>query len=186
VSVIVITGLPGTGKTELSFACAAAFMAAGVSTLVLHTDLLKVTTRALGLGPPSGPATGEDWAARAKVLRPLLEQHVRKAARDGYLLLIEGTLAAGCSDLAELCVLITLDEELRAQRLDRKPPVARAALAATDWRPLAQSLKQQTTQGSWLLDGALPVGPSARAVVEEWTRRHGAVPPHDCRSLLDR
>jgi cytidylate kinase len=147
VAVLVVLGLPGTGKTTL--ACAIAARRPG--TLVLHTDLLKVTLRAAGLYP-AGPVWAGDLAGRLAAIRPFLDAHRAKAAADGYDLVIEGTLALGIR--GDAVVRLELPEALREARIATKPASARRCLEGADLSPYREALGAATVDR--VLDAGAP------------------------------
>lgn len=125
---IILTGLPGTGKTHLALHLGSTLLSQGIPTLVLHTDLLKVTLR--GIDPHSfkGPGYDRDHPRKLHQIRPYLTQQVTKADRDGYLLIIEGTLACSFCPPGSLYVLLELDPHTRHRRIATKHPSAQQAL----------------------------------------------------------
>lgn len=171
---IAILGLPGAGKTRLACGLAAALLDHGVSCLVVHTDVLKVAARALEAGSDSGavlrgPGYAGDVAAKAAQLAPLLMAQVAKARRDGYVAIIEGTLALGlrAPDVAHL--LLELDDAERRQRIERKHESAVRALASCDLAPYAGALAQSLPPTTLRLDATAPPGVLvARAL--DWIR----------------
>jgi hypothetical protein len=171
---IAILGLPGVGKTRLACGLAAALLDAGVSCLVVHTDVLKVTARALQSTPGTdallrGPGYAGDTAAKAAQLAPLLDAHVDKARRDGYVAIIEGTLALAvrASDIVHL--LLELGDAERRQRIQRKHPSAVRALASCDLASYAGTLARSLPPTTLRLDAAAP--PSALvARAFDWIR----------------
>lgn len=132
---VVITGLPGTGKTTLALALASRHP----STYVLHTDLLKQTLRHGGDPRLKGPS----WGAPQEQLRavaPVLAAHAAKAQRDGYRLVVEGTLAAALVGPTIDWWCLVLPASARQLRIQRKHPSARQALVGADLRALAQAI----------------------------------------------
>src|SRR3712207_4993039 len=87
-----ILGLPGCGKTRVAIELAALLAARDRPVLLLHTDLLKVTLRAVDPGMPRGSAVRGDLEAKLARVEPVLGAHVEKAERDGYDLIVEGAL----------------------------------------------------------------------------------------------
>ena len=130
--VVTIVGMPGAGKTRLALGVGGALMARGESVLVLHTDLLKVTLRHVDARWPRGPAYQGDIAARCVSVRPILVAHALKAARDGYRLVVEGTLALGFCPADGLMLWLDLPECDRRERSEAKHPSAAAALRGAD------------------------------------------------------
>jgi hypothetical protein len=141
---IVITGLPGTGKTRLALALGVAFEATGTPTLVLHTDLLKVTLRQIFPEDLKGPGYAPDYECKVAQVRPFLEAQVSKAQKDGYILILEGTLALGFFPTPGIHCLLELPEVLRQQRILAKPPTAQRSLAQISLEPYARALSAQS------------------------------------------
>ena len=131
--VVAIDGLPGTGKTTFALHLAAR----RPGTLVLHTDLLKVTLRGLGVYA-AGPVWQGDVQARLRAAAPVLKAHVDKAQRDGYSLIVEGTLALACP--APVRWRLEAPAAVRADRSRAKHPAAAAALAHADLDPLDREM----------------------------------------------
>jgi hypothetical protein len=160
---IAILGLPGVGKTRLACGLAAALLDRGVSCLVVHTDILKVTARALDAGAGRGtllrgPGYAGDVAAKAARIAPLLETQVTKARRDGYVAIVEGTLALGLRAPDVAHVLLDLDDAERRRRIERKHESAVRALASCDLAPYAGALAQSLPPTTLRLDATAPPG----------------------------
>jgi len=124
---IIITGMPGTGKTYLAMNLGVALMKQGNSAIVLHTDLLKVTLRVFQTGLEGAGYSGNFWE-KARLVRPFLEQQVNKAEKDGYILIIEGTLALGFSQENTTDILLELPEDVRRDRVKQKHNSAQKTL----------------------------------------------------------
>jgi hypothetical protein len=166
---IAILGLPGVGKTRLACGLAAALLDGGVSCLVVHTDVLKVTARALAPGSLRGPGHAGDVEAKAAQLAPLLDTHVAKARRDGYVAIIEGTLALGLRAPDAALLRLERGEAVRRRRVEHKHPSAVRALASCDLAPYARALAQSLPPTTLRLDAAAPPGALvARAL--DWIR----------------
>ena len=129
-TVVVVVGLPGVGKTSLALGLAAAMADRHLPVLALHTDAIKVTARALDSGAPREPGWAD--AAGAIYINRLLAAQVDKAARDGYSLVIEGTMAHRFCPVGALRVELELDEVERLRRCAQKHEPAARALAAAD------------------------------------------------------
>ncbi|NJL01508.1 MAG: adenylyl-sulfate kinase [Spirulinaceae cyanobacterium RM2_2_10] len=161
---IAITGLPGSGKTHLATALSLALQARGDASLLLHTDLLKVTLRQFDL-PLTGPTYRGDIAAKLAAVRPYLEAQVAKAQRDRYYLVIEGTLALGFQPASGGSVCLELPAAERQRRIASKPIAARASLATSDLTAYAQLLRQQTPVAALRLDAMQPVAAQVQAIL---------------------
>lgn len=129
---IILTGLPGTGKTHLALHLGSTLLSRGIPTLVLHTDILKITLRQIDPHQLIGPGYATDHAHKLHQIRPYLTQQVKKADREGYLVIIEGTLACGFCPPRSLYVLLQLDEPTRNHRIQAKHGSARRALQQLD------------------------------------------------------
>ncbi|MEL6342833.1 MAG: zeta toxin family protein [Myxococcota bacterium] len=158
-----LTGAPGSGKTRLALAFAA-HRAKTSPTLVLHTDLLKVTLRQMGVSALRGPG----WAdpARAMRARPLLAAHAEKADRDGYDLIIEGTLATGFDWPGAAYVVLEISSSTRTERIAQKHASAQAALCGVDLAGVEQALAAHAPPSATRLDAEA----SIVALVEQLER----------------
>jgi hypothetical protein len=171
---IAILGLPGVGKTRLACGLAAALLDHEVSCLVVHTDVLKVTARALDAATGKGallrgPGYAGDIAAKTAQLAPLLDAHVAKARRDGYVAIIEGTLALGVCAPDVTHLLLELDDAERRRRIERKHESAVRTLARCDLAAYAGALAQSLPPTTLRLDATAPPGALvARAL--DWIR----------------
>ena len=119
--ILVFNGHPGAGKTHTASSLAARIQERS-SCLVLHTDILKVTLRQMGVEGLRGLSCTHDAHQRSKVMEPFLKTHVDKALRDGLHLIIEGTLALGF-DVHKwgYNIEIQCSKEESAQRRRQKP-----------------------------------------------------------------
>jgi hypothetical protein len=169
---IAILGLPGVGKTRLACELAAALLDRGEAALVVHTDVLKVTARALDATARAalrGPGFAGDVTAKAACMHAILAAHVVKARRDGYSVVIEGTLALGFRAEDAVYVLLEVDETERRRRIGRKHESAVRTLAESDLAPYATALMQSLPPSTLRLDAALSPGAlAARAL--DWIR----------------
>ncbi len=154
-SLVVIVGMPGVGKTRLALALADSIAGDDGPVLVAHTDLIKVTARALDERAPRGPGYSGDVAARGAWMAHLLEQQARKAARDDYTLIVEGTLAVGFCPAGALRVRLELGESERRQRCELKHASAARTLLEADLSAYAQLLAAQATDDDLVLDATL-------------------------------
>lgn len=136
---ISIYGLPGTGKSTLALSLAAEFAARGDDIRLLHTDLLKVTARSTSRDVPKGAFWQSSVDDLGRVYAPLLDEHVKKARRAGYDLLIEGTLAVFAEDV-DMAICLKVDEDIRRERAEKKPEAQRAAVRETFVAPVRDRL----------------------------------------------
>jgi thymidylate kinase len=162
---IVINGLPGTGKTSLALALGAAFCARQRPVLVLHTDIEKVSLRALAPGTLKGGFWAGDLREKLAVMRPVLEAQARKARQDGYTLIIEGTLALGFRPPEARVLLLDLSPAARQKRVDAKHPAARAAIRQASLAQYGELLDECRAGGALVLDAALPIDSLVAAIL---------------------
>lgn len=126
---IVLLGLPGVGKSSLALAVASRWRSIGEPWFVLHTDLLKVTLRNCYPGrclEPGYRLTAESQ----QIYSSCIAQHILKAKRDGYGLLVEGTAAITAN--SGLKVVLETDELTRRQRIEKKHGTAIEGLLNED------------------------------------------------------
>jgi hypothetical protein len=153
---LVLTGLPGTGKTRLALAVAAA-LAETREVRLLPTDAVKAVLRAADPAFPRG-AGYLDPAEKARRVHVHLAAQAAEAAREGFVLVVEGTLAAGFRPAGGLVVRLVLDGPERARRVARKPAEHRRALAAAgDLAAYRAWLAAQAHPDDLVLDAAAPV-----------------------------
>lgn len=139
--VLALVGLPGTGKTALAQAIATHRMAQDRPTFVLHVDLIKHTLRLAGFRQLDGPIWNGDVAEKLRIVHPYLHQHADKARRDGYDLIIEGSLAIGFL-AADRYIQLEAPAAIAASRVEKKHHAARTALGAVDLDTLANLLEE--------------------------------------------
>ncbi len=125
---IILTGLPGTGKTHLALHLGSTLLSQGIPTLVLHTDILKITLRQIDPQSLTGPGYDRHHLHKLQRIQPYLNQQVAKADREGYLLIVEGTLACGFCPPQAVYVLLELEDPIRQQRISTKQASARRSL----------------------------------------------------------
>jgi uridine kinase len=117
---IILTGLPGTGKTALAMKLASALMAIDQSALILHTDILKIELRKRYPLAFRGPGYSGNVKNKLRLIQPYLQTQCEKAEKENYYLIIEGTLALGFSHKNSISILLELPEDQRNIRLHKK------------------------------------------------------------------
>lgn len=130
---VVLSGMPGTGKTAIAIAQVA--ITQGKAALVLHTDLLKHWLRAEDPQAMAGPGYGGNFLLKAAIARPWLQRQAAKADRDGEWLIVEGTLAANFFPHGGFHMRLHLPDPNRQHRLQRKPVPAQRSLQTHDLVP---------------------------------------------------
>lgn len=165
---IIITGVPGTGKTRLAMGLGAALMDAGHSVLILHTDILKLTLRQI-YGGIKGPGYSGDFQGKVSLVRPFLEAQVAKADRDGYILIVEGTLALGFCPPTAIYLLLELEEDEWKRRVSRKHDLAKQAIASTSLNAYRQALEDSVTPTTIRLDGSLSINSLVSRILEYYS-----------------
>ncbi len=154
--VVVVTGLPGAGKTRLALGLAAELAARDVPALVVHTDVEKVTARVLVADAPQGSGYEGDFREKARRLRPVLEAQAEKAVREGYQAVIEGTLALGFTWPAARHLHLEISEEARRRRVARKHTSAADAADGADLAAYAAALEEALPPDAIRLDAEGP------------------------------
>ena len=139
--VLALVGLPGTGKTALALAICTHRMARGRPTFVLHVDLIKHTLRLAGFRQLDGPIWKGDVAEKLRIVHPYLHQHADKARRDGYDLIIEGSLALGFL-AADRYIQLEAPHQVCDERIAKKHRAALTALESVDMEALANLLEE--------------------------------------------
>jgi cytidylate kinase len=129
--VLALVGLPGTGKTALAQAIATHRMATGRPTFVLHVELLRHTLRLAGFRALEGPVWDGDPAEKFRIIHPYVHQHADKARRDGYDLIVEGSLVIGF-EAADRYIQLQASEEVRQQRMASATLADQRAAAGLD------------------------------------------------------
>jgi len=153
---IALTGLPGTGKTRLALELATQLMAAAQPALVLHTDILKVTLRELFPQALAGAGYSGNFLQKVSLVRPFLLAQSEKADRDGYMLIIEGTLALGFHPPTGWLIRLQLSEDDRQHRIHQKHASAQQTLQMTSLQAYQQALDATTTPATWQLEANQP------------------------------
>ncbi|MEZ5582682.1 MAG: hypothetical protein R3F37_07850 [Candidatus Competibacteraceae bacterium] len=136
-----ILGLPGSGKSRLALATAEALCQADLPAFVLHTDLLKISLRKWFPDELKGPGYNGDFRAKCERMRPFLEAQADKARRDGYRLIVEGTLALNFVPEPGLRVILEIGEKERLHRISLKHRSARMALDSANFTDLSDYAK---------------------------------------------
>jgi hypothetical protein len=147
---IAIMGLPATGKTHLAISLANTLIAQGNPCLVLHTDILKIPLRQFH-PELQGAGYQGDFSGKARVIRPYLETQIMKAKKDGYIIIIEGTLTLGLT-AADLQILLKLPEQERLKRQAQKPISAQITLQKTSLEEYQKALKNTATPATLRLN----------------------------------
>ncbi len=165
---ITITGLPGTGKTHLAMSLGNALMSRGQSTLILHTDILKVTLRQF-FPELKGAGYKGDFATKLGLIYPYLQEQIVKANKDNYCLIIEGTLALGLSS-ADLPVILQLPLSHCQERWRNKHYSAQKSLFNTSLEKYNQALESSINPSTLCLDGSEPILDLVAKIIEQWER----------------
>lgn len=129
--VLALVGLPGTGKTALAQAIATHRMASGRPTHLLHVDLLRHTLRLAGFRALEGQVWEGDPTEQFRIIHPYVHQHADKARRDGYDLIVEGSLVIGF-EAADRYIQLQADEAVRTERLLHSHDANQRMLAGFD------------------------------------------------------
>jgi hypothetical protein len=169
-SAIIITGLPGTGKTHLAIALGASLMDAGQATLLLHTDILKVTLRQTYPNELKGAGYTGDFARKAQFTYQFLQEQVDKADRDDYCLIVEGTLALGFFPAHALSIFLELPEQERLKRIQLKHSSAKQALTNLSLETYQTALEQKITSKTLRLNAQLPISTLVQTILLKLVR----------------
>ncbi len=153
---IILTGLPGTGKTALAMKLGSALMAMDQSALILHTDILKIELRKKHPFAFRGPGYSGDIQKKLRLIQPYLQTQCEKAEKENYYLIIEGTLALGFSYKNSIRILLELPEDQRNIRLRKKHESAKKALYSNKLDAYQREIECHK-KNSTILDSSLPI-----------------------------
>lgn len=179
---IVIRGLPGAGKTTLAIALAYHLQAQNQHPFLLHTDILKVSLASF-FPVMQGVTTDHNFGSKLQCIYPYLQAQAEKACRDGYLLIIEGTLASSLLASPKMaCLDVVVDTPIsrRRERIDRKHLSAQGVV--TDLPLYALYLQQSITSATLVLDGTSSIETQVEQV---FTKLTGVSPPFPSAPRLD-
>lgn len=165
--VLALVGLPGTGKTALAQAIATHRMARGRPTLVLHVDLVKHTLRLAGFRQLDGPIWEGDVAEKFRIIHPYLHQHADKARRDGYDLIVEGSLVMGFQ-AADRYIQLEASRSACAARVAQKHASAREAIARADPEVLSNLLEDHAVDYREVLTTEAEIGDLVIGIESTW------------------
>jgi cytidylate kinase len=165
--VLALVGLPGTGKTALAQAIATHRMARGRPCTVLHTDLLRHTLRLAGFRALEGPDWEGDPAEKFRIIHPYVHQHADKARRDGYDLVVEGSLVIGF-EAADRYIQLQAADEIRAQRIQLAHGAAQRTAAALDPAVLDELMEVHAVDFREVLTTEADLGDLVLGVESTW------------------
>ena len=154
--VLVIHGHPGVGKTTLATALAAEVQK-NSNCLLLHTDIIKVVLRQLNVQGLEGLSCLETAPQKAEIMAPFLHRQISKAKKDGYHLIIEGTLALGIheSDVVQN-IEIRVPPEVRMIRQEKKPKSTQKSLSRFySFDTYEKILVQHRPENTRMIDGTM-------------------------------
>lgn len=161
---IVLTGLPGTGKTALAMKLGSALMAMDQPALILHTDILKIELRKKYPLALRGPGYSGDIQKKLRLMQPYLQAQCEKAEKENYYLIIEGTLALGFSCRNSVCILLELPEDQRISRLHKKHASAKKTLCNNRLDKYRKEIEHHK-KNSIILDSSLPIDDLSRMIL---------------------
>lgn len=165
--VLALVGLPGTGKTALAQAIATHRLARGRPTIVLHTDLLRHTLRLAGFRALEGPDWEGDPAEKFRIIHPYVHQHADKARRDGYDLIVEGSLVIGF-EAADRYIQLQASEPVRTQRLQCSAPATQRLAASLDPEVLVEIMEEHAVDFREVLTTEADLGDLVMGVESTW------------------
>ena len=165
--VLALVGLPGTGKTALAQAIATHRNARGRPTYVLHVDLLRHTLRLAGFRALEGPIWEGDPGEQFRIVHPYVHQHADKARRDGYDLIVEGSLVIGFQ-AADRYIQLQASEAVRQQRLARTHVAALRSMATVDPRRLDDIMEEHAVDFREVLTTEADLGDLVLGVESTW------------------
>ena len=154
--ILVINGHPGSGKTTIATALAAEIQKKS-SCLLIHTDTIKVVLRQLGVQGLEGLSCLSNAPQKAEVMAPFLRKQISKAQKDGYHVIIEGTLALGMnvSDFG-YNIEIQVPSETRIFRQAQKPMSTQKSLSQSySFDIYEKILIQYRPENTRIIDGTM-------------------------------
>ena len=157
--ILVINGHPGVGKTTLATALVSEIQKRSTCLLV-HTDIIKIVLRQVGVKGLEGLSCLSTSAQKATLMAPFLHRQISKAQKDGYHLVIEGTLALGMS-VSEIGynIEIHVPPQVRMQRQSQKPVSTQKSLSQSySFDVYDQILIQHRPQNTIIVDGTKELG----------------------------
>ena len=157
--ILVINGHPGSGKTTLATALATEIQKKS-SCLLIHTDIIKVVLRQVGIQGLEGLSCLSDAPQRANILAPFLYRQIAKAQKDGYHLIIEGTLALGLNVSDFGCnIEVQVPSNVRMHRQAQKPNVTQKSLSKSySFDIYEKILVQHRPEKTRMIDGTKDLG----------------------------
>ncbi len=165
--VLALVGLPGTGKTALAQAIATHRNARGRPAVVLHVDLLRHTLRLAGFRSLEGPIWEGDPNEQFRIVHPYMHQHADKARRDGYDLIVEGSLAIGFQ-AADRYIQLQVAEPIRQRRVQQLHPAARRLAAGLDPLVLEEIMEEHAVDFREVLTTDADLGDLVLGIESTW------------------
>ena len=157
--ILVVNGHPGAGKTTLATSLAVEIQKRS-NCLLIHTDIIKVVLRQLGVQGLEGLSCLSTAPQKSEIMAPFLHRQIIKAQKDGYHLIIEGTLALGLnvSDVGHN-IEIQVPSKVRMRRQAQKPISTQKSLSQSySFDIYEQILVQYRPKNTLLIDGTREVG----------------------------
>ena len=157
--ILVVNGHPGVGKTTLATSLAVEIQRKS-NCLLIHTDIIKVVLRQLGVQGLEGLSCLSTAPQKAEIMAPILHRQITKARKDGYHLIIEGTLALGLnvSDIG-YNIEIQVPSKVRMQRQAQKPISTQKSLSQSySFDIYEQILVRYRPENTLMIDGTKELG----------------------------